>query len=156
LAGHRRAVRDAAREARAGGLVPDGEAQVVRRFAHVFFVELALDEHAAHLGVRGGLEPGPVIAEIVEVRSVDHVGDVPLALLQSGDVVKLALAVEASVGRVGHVPGSLDLVRLDELVTRADLPGDRDGCFLLEWSQARGPRARPRERARYRRRPNSK
>ena len=59
----------------------------------------------------------------------------PLLLL--GDVVKLALAVEAAVGRVGDVAGALDLVRLDELVPRADLRRDGDRGLLLEGRQAR-------------------
>ena len=104
--------------------------------ADVVLVEAALDEHAAHVRVLRRLEPGTVIAEIVEVGAVEHVGEAPLALLLLGDLVELALAVKAPVRGVGHVARALDLVRLDELVPGPDLPGDRDGRLFLEGGEA--------------------
>src|ERR1700733_16154656 len=67
-------------------------------------------------------------------------GEAPLAPLGFGDLVKLALAVKAAVGRVGDVSGALDLVRFDELLARADLPGDRLRCFFFEGREAWGHR----------------
>jgi hypothetical protein len=137
FAGDLRPVRDAAREARARGLVPDGEAEDVGGAAHVVLAEPALDENAPDARVPGGVEARTVVAQVVGVRAVEDVGEAPLARLDLGDLVELRFAVKAAVGRVGDVAGALDLVRLDELVARSDLLGHRHRRLFFERCEAR-------------------
>ena len=77
--------------------------------AHGPFVEPELDERAADAGEASGFEPRTVVAEIIGVRSVEDMGEPQLVALVPGDVIQLALAVEATIGTVGDVLGTLDL-----------------------------------------------
>jgi hypothetical protein len=131
------AVREAARQARGRGLVPDRKPEELRAAAHVLFAEPGLDERAARARLLRRLEAGAIVAEVVEVRPVDDLGEAPLDLLRGADPVELALAVEAAIGVVLRVVLVLDLVRLDELVARADPLRDRDRLLALERREAR-------------------
>ena len=78
-----------------------------------------------------------MIAEVVEVRAVGDERDRPLSLFARADVVELALAVKAAVRTVALIIGIVDLVRLDELVARAESFRDRDRELLLRGREAR-------------------
>src|SRR5690606_21342497 len=137
LARHARAVREAAREARRRGLVPDRHAHRLREPADVFLAEARLHEGAPRAGFLRSVEPGAVVAEVVHVGAVDDVREPPLRLLRRADAVELALAVKAPVDVVSGVVLALDLVRGHELVARPEAPGDGDGALLLRRSEAR-------------------
>ncbi len=125
--GDRRAVGDAAGEARIGRLVPRGEAELLRQGPDVLLGEAGQDERADDAPLLGGPAAGPVIGEVVDVgRVVDDVD--PEGPGQLGDPVEeLALAVVAAVGRIGREGRAGELVGLDEDLPDAELAGRRAG-----------------------------
>jgi hypothetical protein len=109
-----------------------------------------LDKPASTSGLRAPAsfaEPRAVVAEVVEVGAVDDVVELPLDLLHRADAIELALAVKAAIGVISGVVLALDLVRVDQLVARADLLRNRDRLVLLEWREAWAHRRHP-DRAR--------
>ncbi len=137
LSRHLGAVGNPARQARARGLVPDSETQEVREPANIGLAKAALYEHASHVRIRCRIEPGTIVAKIVDVGSVNHVIQAALCLLLVGDVVKLGLAVKAAVSPVGNVTGPRDFPRFYEFVAGANLLGDRNRSLFFERSKAR-------------------
>jgi hypothetical protein len=129
-------IRDAARQAGRGGLVPDRQLEAGGGGADVGLGELGLDQREADAVLAGGVEAGAIVAEIVDDDPRGDEGDAagfPLAL---GHRVELGLAVEAAVGAVLRVAGVVDLVRVDELVAGADGAGDGRRLFALAGGQA--------------------
>src|SRR5690606_7455467 len=118
LAGDRGAVGDTTRQTSGGGLVPEGDPELARDGAHVGLRHACFDERAASAGEAGRFEPRAIVAEIVEVRAVEHVIELPLLALALGDFVELRLAVKAAIGAVGGVAFPLDLPGLHPLVPR--------------------------------------
>src|SRR5207302_308498 len=57
--------------------------------------------------------------------------ELPFGALRLGDVVELALAIKAAVGRIGHVARVGHLVRLHDAVRGADLARELHGFVEL-------------------------
>ena len=136
FASHRRAVGDAAREASAGGLVPDSQADVLCAKTHIVFAEPKLDEDAPNACIFRGFEAGAVIAEVVDIGAVEHVEHAPFEFLLLCNFIELALAMKAPVASIGDISRPLDLVGFDGLVVCANLPCNGNGCLFLEWRKA--------------------
>jgi len=102
----------------------------------ILFSKATLDQNASHARAFRRVEPWPVIAEVIDVRSVDDGCETPLTLLLFGDLVELGFAMKAAIRRVCDVPRPFDLTGRDELVPGTDLIGNRDGGFAFEWRKA--------------------
>ena len=132
-----RSVRDATRQTRGRGLVPDTKAKCQRPFAHVRLRETELDEWAQYAGLRRGFEPRAVVTEVVDVGTIEDVLELPLAPLGHRDAVEFTLAVKAAVGVVRNVRGVIDFARVDQPMIGPHRPGNRAGFLALELGQAR-------------------
>src|ERR1700676_2514725 len=82
----------------------------------------------------------PVIAEIVYIHAVDNVLNASLTAhdVQFGE--QLVLAVEAAVRIVLHIIGIIELMRLDVLVPKSTLAGERFGIALVRLGNRGGVR----------------
>src|SRR5262249_12895982 len=121
---------------RARGTVPRRELEQAARGTDVGLREPRLDERVADGVLRGRDEPGPVIAEIVEVRAVDDDLDATPPRLGGTDGEEVALAEVAPIRRVLGVAGDVELVRVDDHV----LDAARDGELLRAVDILRGGR----------------
>ena len=90
----------------------------------VGLAETGVEQRALRACAPSGFEPRSVIAEIVLVRPVRNGSEPELGAEPLGDLVELALIVEAAIGAVLGVALAVEFVRLDELVT----PADRREC----------------------------
>ena len=129
-------IRDAAREAGRGRLVPDRQLEAGGGGADVGLGELGLDQREAHAVLAGGVEPGAVVAEIVDDDAGRDERDAARLTLAGGHRVELGLAVKAAIGAVLRVARVVDLVRVDELVASADGAGDGGGLFAFAGGKA--------------------
>src|SRR5690606_30063346 len=103
LGGDGGAVGDAARQAGRGRFVPDLHADQAGGLTHVRLGHARVHQRAPGTCLPGGVEPRAVVPEIVEVRAVEDVVEVPFASLDLGDFVELRLAVEAAIGPIRGV-----------------------------------------------------
>src|SRR5438874_879475 len=123
VGGDRIAVLEARRQARARGLVPGGQPQLVREIADLLLGQARLDQRGAHAALRCRLHPRPVVAEIVHVGAV---GQRAQALArgdrrQPGE--QLVLAEEAAIGAVARVLGVGQLLGAHDDVAEPDQRG---------------------------------
>ena len=67
-----------------------------------------------------GLEAGPVVAQVVQVRAVEHDREPAPSRLGHADGEQVVLAEVAAVGRVLRVAGDGELVRVDQEMRHAE------------------------------------
>jgi hypothetical protein len=92
------------------------------------------------VGVARSVQARSVVTEIVEVGAVRHRAKAEFGRLRERELVQLALAVEAAVGRVRDITWPLDLVRMHERVRRTERSGDARRVFAFTRRQARAHR----------------
>src|SRR5690348_6740235 len=117
-------VREAGRKAGTRRPVPRREPERAARCAHVLLREARLDQRVADAAVGRGLEAGPMVAQVVDVRAVDDDGDAAPLRLRGADREEIVLAEPAPVRRVRGVAGNLQLVRVDDDVLDAERRGE--------------------------------
>ncbi len=69
---------------------------------------------------RSGLEAGPVVAQVVQVRAVEHDREPAPSRLGHADGEQVVLAEVAAVGRVLRVAGDGELVGVDQEMRHAE------------------------------------
>ena len=83
-------------------------------------VMLGLDQRMAHAALLGGLNPRPIVVQVIEIDAVDDLRDPEFARLGLAHREQVALAQVASIERILRVALDLELVGFDYHVARAD------------------------------------
>src|SRR6185436_9301919 len=116
---------------------PDIHADEPRDVPHVGFAKTRLDERALYAGALRGFEARTMVAEVVEIRAVRDLGELPLFLFGARDVVKLALAVKAAIRPVRDVARPVHLVGFDETVVCPEAGSNPRRVVTLGGGEAR-------------------
>src|SRR6266513_4602134 len=106
--------------------------------ADVRLVESRVDEWRDDAALHRCLEPGPMLTEVVEMRSdEDHFRGASRRGERANRVVERGFAVVAAVAGVRSIAVEVDLVRLDFLDARTDLECDAMRVVALRGSEGR-------------------
>ena len=97
-----------------------------------------------HAFLGGGLDPGAIVVQVVEVKPVHYLVDTEFARLCLANREQIVLAQVASVERIAGVAGNLEFVGFDDQVARADqarhrerrVRGPRRASWAKSWSSA--------------------
>src|SRR5262245_10700663 len=128
------AVLEARGQARERGLVPRGQAELVRERADLVLPQLGLDQGCTDAPLARGLHARAMIAAVVHVGAID---ERPAALARRDRLEleeQLLLAEEAAVGRVARVVRVLELLGAHDQVAHAQELAEPAGLVeLASW-----------------------
>jgi len=106
------------RQAWRGRKIGLDDAEVSGDSTNAGLADTGFDERVSHPGLGGGIEPGPVLAQIVGIGTAhDHgVGSCEVGMAKRSDrCIQVGLAEVAAVGRIREVTLVLELIGTNEL-----------------------------------------